>query len=101
MAVLEAVRGWDALKPPQVQVASEATEDSEVEPSAPTEPETEEDYWSDDRLHDLRGTDALAALLDHENHIGSTGDGFPQVRECIILLSSSPCFLLARLSVFD
>ncbi|KAF8324464.1 endoplasmic reticulum protein [Cantharellus anzutake] len=91
MAVLEAVRGWDALKPSQeageVTESSETTEAPEVseanrgsEEGVPSlEDQGTEDLWNDDRIRILRDTDALEALLDHERHIGSTREEIPQV----------------------
>ncbi len=97
MAVLEAVRGWDALMPPHV--ANEATEASEASPSPSAEPEREDDQWNEDRIRNLGTADTLAALLDYERHIGSTEDDFSQVCECII--RCSPHASCPRVLVFS
>lgn len=81
MAVLEAVRGWDALKP------AEASEET-VPEDAPT-PETEEveETWTDDRINELKKTDPLSVLLEHERHVGGTdSDEITGVRKCLSII---------------
>lgn len=81
MAVLEAVRGWDALKPEEELKSGEGESPqatSEDPQAVETESEAapvEEVSWTDDRIDDLKATDPLSVLLEHERHIaGSASD---------------------------
>ena len=70
MAVLEAVRGWEALKP-----SEEEDENSEEEI----------DNWSEDRIDELRNADPLSSLLEHERHVkGTAADDFTSLRELLV-----------------
>jgi len=71
MAVLEAVRGWAALKPSEESKETESTTQEGTE-STESQPPTEEGDWTDERILELKDTDVLSALLEHERHISST-----------------------------
>lgn len=73
MAVLEAVRGWDALKPADSteSVEGESESSEEVTEAAP---ELEESRWTEARINELKGTDPLSILLEHERHISGGAD---------------------------
>jgi hypothetical protein len=90
MAVLEAVHGWDALKPAE-EPLSEST--SEVSQATETEiPITaaEKMFWTDDRISELKTTDPLSVLLEHERHIfGSGSDDIGSACECLRLVPSA------------
>ncbi|KDQ06993.1 hypothetical protein BOTBODRAFT_167442 [Botryobasidium botryosum FD-172 SS1] len=73
MAVLEAVRGWEAL-------SGEADKDKDKEPAAaddssakPAEPPVEEEEWTLDQINEIKNKDVVSLLLEHEKHIGSSG----------------------------
>ncbi|KAF8312796.1 hypothetical protein DL93DRAFT_2114589 [Clavulina sp. PMI_390] len=69
MAVLEAVRGWEQLKP--AEETKEASEgESTEESSEEAAPEEDEVVWDESRINELKGTDPLSVLLDHERHVG-------------------------------
>jgi hypothetical protein len=83
MAVLEAVRGWAALKLSEEPkgTGSTAQEDADTAQSQP--PDEEELIWTDERILKLKDTDALSALLEHERHISSPStDDFSE--ECTL-----------------
>jgi protein kinase C substrate 80K-H len=81
MAVLEAVRGWDALKlEEELQSGEGESPQTTSEDSQAVETESEaaplEVSWTDDRIDDLKATDPLSVLLEHERHIaGGAPDG--------------------------
>lgn len=95
MAVLEAVRGWDALK--DGGEAAE-TEEGVEEGQAETSEEVEElPEWTDERINELKNKDPLSALLEHEQHIGATAsEDFASLRELIYLLPSWVPYNLIR-----
>lgn len=61
MAVLEAVRGWDQLKPAEEDVSPDGEEPYVSE---------EEEVWTEERINELKSTDPLSVLLEHKRHIG-------------------------------
>lgn len=75
MAVLEAVRGWDQLKPAEEEASPEGTEESYVS--------EEEQVWTEEHINELKSTDPLSVLLEHERHVGGpASDEISGVREC-------------------
>jgi hypothetical protein len=76
MAVLEAVRGWAALKPSEESKETESTTQENTE-STESQPPVKDDVWTDERILELKNTDVLSALLDHERHIsGASAEDF-------------------------
>ncbi|KAF9506592.1 hypothetical protein BS47DRAFT_1425958 [Hydnum rufescens UP504] len=71
MAVLEAVRGWAALKGSEEPKETESTAQEDTDTAQSQPPDEEELIWTDERIVELKDTDALSALLEHERHIGS------------------------------
>lgn len=72
MAVLEAVRGWDALKPAEkeeIEDADQVEGESNDSDSVPEEPK-----WTESRINELKRTDPLSILLEHERHINGGVD---------------------------
>lgn len=91
MAVLEAVRGWDALKP------AEASEETTSEDAPTSETAEIEETWTDDRINELKKTDPLSVLLEHERHVGGTdSDEITGVRESpsLSMISCVPMVLM-------
>lgn len=73
MAVLEAVRGWDGLNPaeePSSGSTPDVSQSTEIEnPTAAAE----EVFWTKDRISELKATNPLSVLLEHEQHISGGG----------------------------
>ena len=90
MAVLEAVRGcgWDALKPEPTEAEGDAEESTEESTEAEAEPipEPEEERWTETKIFQLKSTDPLSVLLEHERHIsGPGGDEISAARKSLTL----------------
>lgn len=81
MAVLEAVRGWEALAGlPHINDVRKEEGSTETESAVAQEEETnEEGEWSagrlDKELDSLLKTDYETLLIQHDKHIGAPGGG--------------------------
>lgn len=72
MAVLEAVRGWEALAglPRLGEEASEEEGTDEVKKEEEAAPE-----WSEEELENLLKTDYESLLFEHDEHVASPPPG--------------------------
>lgn len=73
MAVLEAVRGWDALKPAEEVPPEPVPEDSNPAENEISTAPADETPWTDDRINELKAIDPLSVLLEHERHVAGIG----------------------------
>lgn len=79
MAVLEAVRGWEQLKPAE---KGEPAAEGEGETEEQVEEEEAEEVWTDERIKELKATDPLSVLLEHERHVaGPAADEVTSARK--------------------
>lgn len=66
MAVLEAVKGWDALNP-EVVVDEKEKESAEAAPATPAP--VEEEKWDESTIEKLLKEDHVSLLLQHDSHL--------------------------------
>lgn len=83
MAVLEAVRGWDGLRPADPSEESEIPSESSEEADTPVTEAIEDEPWTDAKINELKSTDPLSALLEHERHVGGpSSEEVTSIRKC-------------------